>query len=103
MATDPLQSAAAAEAAADAPSTPRVPAVGQAAKDSSMLPFLLAPASVTSSPDLRRKASSRRAPRSTRSTNTNSSSSSSSGGGGIGMGIGIRRSREGSSPSPPLI
>ncbi|CAM9326381.1 unnamed protein product, partial [Ectocarpus sp. 8 AP-2014] len=102
-AADPLQSTAA-EAVADAPSTPRGPTAGPAGKDSSMLPFLLAPASVTSSPDLRRKASSRRAPRSTRSTNTNcSSSSSSSGGGGIGMGIGIRRSREGSSPSPPLI
>ncbi|CAN0109919.1 unnamed protein product, partial [Ectocarpus sp. 12 AP-2014] len=100
-AADPLRSTAAAEAVADAPSTPRVLAAGPAGKDSSMLPFLLAPASVTSSPDLRRKASSRRAPRSTRSTNTNSSSSSSGGGGGIG--IGIRRSRDGSSPSPPLI
>ena len=81
----------------DAPTTPRVPTAGSAAGKGPMLPFLLAPASVTKSPDLRRKASSRRAPRSSRGVGSNSNSSSS--------GSGLRRSRDCSnSPSeiPPV-
>ncbi|CAM9931947.1 unnamed protein product [Pylaiella littoralis] len=80
----------------DAPSTPRVSAVGSEAAKGAMLPFLLAPASVTSSPDLRRKPTSRRAQRS-----RNSSSSSSSSGSGCGSGLG--RSQDSGSPPPPLI
>eukprot|EP00752_Nemacystus_decipiens_P013054 g11547.t1 len=84
---------------ADAPSTPRVPTSGgSAAGKGPVLPFLLAPASVTKSPDLRRKASSRRAPRSSRGTISNSGS-------GSGSGSGLRRSRDSSnSPSeiPPV-